>query len=130
MDLMKSILILISRLCFSSVFLWAGAAMLFHWKDSVDSMKAKNMPSVLLPAAVVMQLLGGLSLLLGYQARIGAVILIVFIIPTAIKLHNFWSVADTERNIEKTLFMKDVAILGGLLLILAFGAGHFSFDGA
>lgn len=128
MELFQTLMILIARICLSSFFLWEGVANVWNWKGTVEYMKSKNVPSSILPAAVILQLVGGLSVLLGYQARIGAVLLIVFIIPAAIKMHDFWKVPDAERITQKTLFMKDVAILGGLLLLLATGAGHFAFN--
>jgi len=128
MELFQTLMILIARICISSFFLWEGVANVWNWKGTADYMKSKNMPSSVLPAAVILQIVGGLSVLLGYQARIGAVLLIVFIIPAAIKMHDFWKASDPERITQKMLFMKDVAILGGLLLFLVTGAGHFAFN--
>ncbi len=128
MELFQTLMILIARICLSSFFLWEGVANIWNWKGTAEYMKSKNLPSSVLPAAVILQIVGGLSVLLGYQARIGAVLLIVFIIPAAIKMHDFWKASDPERITQKMLFMKDVAILGGLLLLLATGAGHFAFN--
>jgi putative oxidoreductase len=128
MELFQTLMILIARICLSSYFLWEGVSNVWNWKGTAEYMKSKNMPSSILPAAVILQIVGGLSVLLGYQARIGAVLLIVFIIPAAIKMHDFWRASAPERITQKMLFMKDVAILGGLLLLLATGAGHFAFN--
>ncbi len=127
---MENLLILASRICISALFLWAGMSKLIHWKGTIDYMKTKNMPQIalFLPAAILMQLLGGVSLLLGYHTRIGALLLIVFLIPSSIKMHDFWNCSGPERTIEKTMFMKDVAIFGALLLLFATGAGSFAFD--
>lgn len=127
MTAFENLLILVARILISSLFLWAGIAKLIHWKGSVDYMKSKNMPSSLLPAAVLLQVLGGLSVLLGFEARIGTLLLIVFIIPAAIKMHDFWNLQDPDRTTQKTMFMKDAAVLGGLLLLLVTGAGRFAF---
>jgi len=93
-------------------------------------MQSKNFPliSFMLPAAVVLQIGGGLLLVFGYYCRVGATILILFTIPAMIKMHDFWHIKDQTRILEKTFFMKDIAILGGLLIILAFGPGAFSAD--
>jgi putative oxidoreductase len=129
MTVFENLLILVARILISSLFLWAGSAKLIHWKGSAEYMKSKNMPTSLLPAAVLLQILGGLSILLGYEARIGTLLLIVFIIPAAIKMHDFWNIQDPmERTTQKTMFMKDVAVLGGLLVLLATGAGRFAFN--
>lgn len=128
MTVFENLLILVARILISSLFLWAGSAKLVHWKGSVEYMKSKNMPTSLLPAAVLLQILGGLSVLLGYEARIGLLLLIVFVIPAAIKMHDFWNLQDPDRTTQKTMFMKDVAVLGGLLALMATGAGRFAFN--
>ncbi|MBS0649229.1 MAG: DoxX family protein [Verrucomicrobia bacterium] len=128
MALFQDLVLLIARIFLSSFFLWEGGSQVWHWKSSVEYLKSKKMPSSLIPAAVILQLVGGLSVLLGYQARVGTVLLIVFIIPAAIKMYDFWKASDLEKTSQKTLFMKDVAILGGLLLLLATGAGRFALN--
>ena len=86
------------------------------------------MPTSLLPAAILIQIVGGLTVFLGFQTRIGALLLIVFVIPTAIKMHDFWNVKGDARTTEKTMFMKDMAVLGGLVVFLITGAGRFAFN--
>jgi putative oxidoreductase len=127
MEFLDNLVMLIARILISAGFLWGAAATLRNWHATAEHMKSKNLPSSLLPASVALQIIGGLSVLLGFEARVGAVLLIVFLIPTTVKMHDFWNVQGPERVIEKALFMKDGAILGGLLLILAMGAGHFAF---
>ncbi|HUD02259.1 MAG TPA: DoxX family protein [Rhabdochlamydiaceae bacterium] len=128
MTVFENILILIARICIGSSFLWAGAAKVFHWKSSAEYMRSKQMPTSLLPAAVLLQIVGGLSVLLGFEARIGTLLLIVFVIPTAVKMHDFWNLQDPDKETQKIMFMKDVMVLGGLLLLLATGAGSFAFN--
>jgi putative oxidoreductase len=91
-------------------------------------MQFKKLPTSLLTAAILLQIIGGLSVLLGYEARVGALLLIVFIIPSAIKMHDFWNSQGDEKMTQKTLFMKDMAVLGGLLVFLVTGAGRFAFN--
>jgi putative oxidoreductase len=128
MAVFNDLLILVARILISSLFLWAGAAKVVHWKGSAEYMQSKKMPTSLLPAAILLQLVGGLSVLLGFEARVGALLLIVFVIPAAIKMHDFWNLQGDERTTQKTMFMKDVAVLGGLLLLLVTGAGRFAFN--
>jgi putative oxidoreductase len=127
MTVFENLLILIARIFIGFFFLWAGVTKVICWKSSAEYMQSKKMPASLLPAAVLLQIIGGLSVLLGFEARVGALLLIVFIIPAAIKMHDFWNLQDPDRSIQKTLFMKDVAVLGGLLLLLVTGAGSFAF---
>ena len=130
MDFLQNFLVLLSRICICSIYLWAGWAKIADWKGAIAYMESKNFPLIplMLPAAIILQIVGGLSLLLGIYCRLGAIILIIFTIPAMIKMHNFWHVDDNMRTLEKTLFMKDVAILGGLLAISILGAGIFSLD--
>ncbi|HEY5234827.1 MAG TPA: DoxX family protein [Rhabdochlamydiaceae bacterium] len=128
MAVFNDLLILVARIFISSLFLWAGAAKVVHWKGSAEYMQFKKMPKSLLPAAILMQIVGGLSVLLGFEAKVGALLLIVFVIPAAIKMHDFWNLQEEARTTEKTMFMKDMAVLGGLLLFLITGAGRFAFN--
>ena len=117
MDAFSNLLILVARIFVSSFFLWASMTKIMHWKNTVAYMQTKKIPGSVVPAAMLLQIVGGLSLLLGFEARIGALLLIVFVIPAAWKLHDFWNVIDAEKKVaQKSLFMKDVAILGALLL--------------
>lgn len=123
------ILVLFARILISSLYLWAGFAKTLDWKGTVAYMRSRNFPLIplALPAAILLQVGGGLMVLLGFYTRFGACILILFTIPAAIKMHNFWAYKDAAlRLTEKTLFMKDIAILGGLLLLLIQGGGFFS----
>jgi putative oxidoreductase len=128
MAALDNLLILVARIFIGSLFLWAGATKVVHWKGSAEYMHLKKMPTSLLPAAILMQIIGGLSVLLGFEARVGALLLIVFVIPAAIKMHDFWNLQGDERTTQKTMFMKDIAVLGGLLLLLITGAGSFAFN--
>jgi putative oxidoreductase len=128
MAVFDNLLILVARIFISSLFLWAGATKVIHWKGSAEYMQLKKLPTSLLPAVILMQIIGGLSVLLGFETRIGALLLIVFVIPAAIKMHDFWNLQGEERTTQKTMFMKDVAVFGGLLLLLVTGAGSFAFN--
>jgi putative oxidoreductase len=84
------------------------------------------MASALVPLSGILILLGGLSIMLGYHARIGALFIILFLVPVTLIMHNFWAVSDPAQvQIQQAMFMKN---LGGALLIFNFGAGPVSFD--
>jgi len=69
------------------------------------------------------------SILLGYRAKLGAWLIVLFLIPVTLMLHKFWTVQDPMMaQIQMVLFMKNVSMLGGALLISQFGAGPFSLD--
>ncbi len=87
------------------------------------------MAGLLVPLSGVFALAGGLSILLGYRAKIGGWLLAAFMLPVTIMMHNFWAVTDpTMARMQQVMFMKNLAILGGALLISYFGAGALSLD--
>lgn len=77
-----------------------------------------------------MILLGGLSVLLGLYVRVGALLLVLFLIPTAILMHNFWTIDDPQaRAVDQAHFMKDLALAGAAFLIWYHGTGPWSLGG-
>lgn len=130
MEFLENFGILLSRLLICSLYLWAGWSKVLDWKGTVAYMESKKFPLIplMLPAAIIIQVLGALSLFFGFYCRLGALALIVFTIPAMIKMHGFWKETGAARLAEKIYFMKDVAILGGLILLAIFGPGNFSLD--
>ncbi len=130
MNTFQSIIALLGRICIGLLFLWAGVAKIQGLEGTASYMASKQMPFItfFLPAAIVIQILGALSLIIGYKARWGAAVLIIFIVPASIIFHDFWNLQGVERLTEQIMFMKDVGILGGLLGILAFGPGKYAVN--
>jgi putative oxidoreductase len=86
-------------------------------------------PQVLVPLSGVLLLLGGASVALGFHARIGALLLALFLIPVTLFMHRFWAVSDpAAAQIQYFMFMKNVSLLGGTLLLAYFGSGPASVD--
>lgn len=131
MEFAENVIILISRVAIGFLFLWAGFRKIFNWSGTEDYMRGKQTKWItfLLPIAVFLQLVGGLSVTLGIYARIGAVLLILFTLPATIQMHDFWNLSGRERISEKAHFLKDMAIIGGLLLLIIVGAGRYSIVG-
>jgi putative oxidoreductase len=85
--------------------------------------------SIAVPLSGVLSIAGGLSILLGYRAKLGAWLIVLFLVPVTVMMHKFWLVQDPMMaQIQMILFMKNVAMLGGALLISQLGAGPFSLD--
>ena len=126
--MIESLIVLVARLAISALFLWAGFRKVFNWHATEDYMQTKQTKwiSFLLPIAVSFQILGGLSVALGFYSRIGALLLIAFTLPATIQMHDFWHLAGKERIAEKAHFLKDLAIVGGLLLLILMGSGQYS----
>jgi putative oxidoreductase len=86
-------------------------------------------PQILVPLAGVLAFFGGLSVALGYYARVGAVLLALFLAPVTLMMHAFWLVPDPNAaRLEYMSFLKNVALFGGALCLAYFGAGPISLD--
>lgn len=127
-DFEDNMLILIARIALSLLFLWVGFRKILNWNTSEDYMKGKHTKwsSYLLPIIASLQIVGGLSVVLGFYARVGALLLIIVTLPATIQMHDFWNLKGKERIEESTHFLKDIAIIGGLLLLILIGAGQYS----
>jgi len=86
-------------------------------------------PQVMLVGAIVFLIVGSLSVILGYQARIGAGLLLVFLILATYYFHAFWNITDAqEKQTQMIAFMKNLSMMGAMLMIMAGGAGAMSLD--
>ncbi|WP_417913014.1 DoxX family protein [Candidatus Electronema sp. TJ] len=123
---------LIGRILLASVFLLTALVSKIPKFDHVAQQMAQEgvpMPSVMLLGAVVFLLAGSLSLIAGFKARAGAVLLLIFTMSGTWVFHDFWTCTDPAQMQEHFKeFMKNLSISGGLLLILANGPGAFSLD--
>ena len=126
-----SIFLLIGRLGLAAIFLFSGISKFVYYDATIDYMASRDLPmlQVLLVVAALAEIIGALSLIFGFKTRFGALLLIVFLIPTTLLFHNFWEVPEvTAKNIQMIMFMKNLAIIGGLFYVLAVGAGKLSLD--
>ena len=124
----RSGVVLAGRVFFSLIFVLAG---LNHSsKQTIAFAASQGVPlaSIAVPLSGVIAVVGGLSILLGYRARLGAWLIVLFLAGVT-PLHNFWAVHDPMMaQIQMTMFMKNVSMIGGALLISQFGAGPLSLD--
>ena len=87
------------------------------------------LPGLLVPLAGLISLAGGLSIMLGYRARLGAWLLVLFLVPVTIVMHNFWAVKDPMMaQMQQGFFVANLSRIGAALLIAHFGAGPLSLD--
>ena len=113
------------RFLLSLIFVMSGVHKIMAWDQTATQMEGEGMPAVplLLVGAIAFELLGGLSVMLGVKARIGAVALFLFLIPTTLIFHDFWTYEGQEQQMQMINFMKNLAIMGGLLVVAARGPG-------
>lgn len=121
---------LIGRWLLAAIFLMSGIAKLTDTAGTAAHMSQAGIPyaETLALVAGVAEVAGAASLILGFLTRIGAAGLIVFMIPATLIFHAFWSYEGAERMPQMLNFMKNLAIIGGLSALVAFGAGRISLD--
>jgi len=110
----------------SEVYTRAGA-----WEANVSLMALKQVPApqLLFALAILVMILGGLSLVLGFHVRPGAMLLFGFTVISSVMMHDYWHLRDAAaRAADYEIFARNVAISGGLLLIIGLGAGPFALD--
>lgn len=120
----------IGRVGLAALFLWSGYGKLVHMDDNVGYMKVFGLPAaeLLIWPALLVELGAGAMLLVGWKARWAAIVLALYTIPATFIFHAYWSVpADQVLNMQ-IHFMKNLAIVGGLLGIFAHGSGPLALD--
>lgn len=111
------------RVLLSLIFIQAGWGKISGYAGTQAYMESAGVPGMLLPLVIAVELLGGIAILLGWQARITAFLLAGFTLLSALLFH--FDFGDQGQAIQ---FMKNLAIAGGFLLIVAHGAGAWSLD--
>ena len=124
---------LIGRILLALIFIFAGFHKLTGFEGTAGYMASHGlpMPQVLLAATIVIELIGGLMILIGWQARIAAAAIFLFLIPATLVFHAFWNVNPTDTMLlqnQMNHFMKNLAIMGGMLYIIAYGTGPYSLQ--
>jgi len=127
---LQNISALAGRILLASLFVLSGFNKITGFAGTAGYMASKGLPmaEVLLVLTILVELGGGLMLILGYRARMAALAIFLFIIPVTLVFHNFWAVPAAEAQMQMIQFMKNLAIMGGMLYIAAFGAGRYSLD--
>jgi len=127
----QNVLNLIGRLAIVALFLPAGLSKLTGFAGTVGYIQSVGLPTPTAAAvlALVVEIVGGVALLVGYQTRIAAVVLAIFTFFATIFFHAYWAAPADQVFVAQLLFFKNVAVIGGLLVLAASGAGKFSIDG-
>jgi putative oxidoreductase len=128
---MRDFAVPLGRVLLALIFIMSGYGKITGWPGVVGAVEAKGLPIPMLfgAGAILAELGGGLLVALGFKARLGALMLIIFTVVTTIVFHNFWAYEGPDRQMQMINFMKNLSMTGGLLLILGYGAGPLSVDG-
>lgn len=121
--------VLVGRIFFSLLFLFALPGHFTANEIAYAATKGLPFATVLVPVSGIIMFVGALSILLGYKARYGAWLLVLFLVPVTLVMHRFWGLPDpATAQSQQIHFMKNLSILGAALLIAYFGSGPLSLD--
>ena len=117
------------RLLFSFIFIFGALNNFSHQSIAYAAAQGVPLASIAVPLSGLLALAGGLSILLGYHARFGAWLVVLFLVGVTPMMHNFWVVKDPMMaQMQMIMFLKNLSMLGGALLISQFGTGPWSLD--
>jgi putative oxidoreductase len=128
MSLDHPVVPLLGRLMITYIFATSGIAKIFSWSDNVAYMSTRHLPliPVLLAAALVIEVAGSVCLVSGYQARIAASVMFWYTTAVTVLFHNYWTANEAMAGMQETHFRKNLAIMGGLLILAYSGPGKWA----
>jgi putative oxidoreductase len=131
MQLLQGLLTVLGRVFLGTIFLMAAAGnKIPHFSQVAEVMASVGIPAphFMLVGAIIFLLAGSLSVILGYHARIGAALLLVFLILASYYFHAFWKLEGQAQQEQTIQFMKNLSMMGAMLFIMANGSGPMSLD--
>lgn len=120
---MEKITQLVARIMLAHIFLIAGLQKIGGYEGTQGYMESVGLPGMLLPLVILMEVGGGLAIIVGWQTKLAAIALALFTLVAAALFHNNFS-----DQMQTIMFMKNIAIVGGLMLLAVYGAGSYSVD--
>ena len=126
---MRDFIDLLGRIFLSAIFIFEALDSIWYFDKNKQSMEAYGYHSnldTLLYVSIFLLLIGGLCVLLGYRITFGGILLLCYWIPVTFVVHDFWNAPKEELRTQSILFMKDVAVIGGLLMLIGKGSGRYS----
>jgi putative oxidoreductase len=122
--------LLVARVLLALIFVTAGFSKLTGLQGTAGYIGSVGLPAPMLlaVAAGVVELVAGVLVIVGWQARWAALVLAGFTAVASALFHNYWAMPAEQQMMQQLMFMKNVSIVGGLLVLFAFGAGSLSLD--
>jgi len=121
--------LLVGRVLYSLMFLMAIMGSFSSGTIQYASSAGVPLASITVPLSGIIAFLGAVSIIIGYKAKIGAWLLVLYLLPVTFMMHNFWAVTDPMmQQMQMVSFMKNISMLGGALIISYWGAGPMSLD--
>lgn len=130
LDSLKTPLVLVGRILIAFMFMQSGYGKLTDLSGTAGYIASGGLPNSTALAGLtgVFELVGGLAILIGFKARWAALLLAGFTLVASFLYHRYWAVPADQQIVVQLLFMKNMAIVGGLLVIAALGTGPVSMD--
>ena len=123
---------LIGRILVAAIFLWSGIGKIGGFAGTAGYMASKGLPmaEVLLVITIIVEIGAALMIIIGYKARLGALALLLWMIPVTLIFHAFWApgMPAGEVQMQTINFFKNLGLMGAMLLLIGFGSGPYSVD--
>lgn len=129
--ILRGAITVIGRVMLCAIFFFSAVGHnISHFNEVAAQMELHDLPApkVLLVGAIAFLIAGSLSVVVGYKSRFGALLLLVFLAMASYYFHNFWAVEEAQRQMQQVHFMKNLSIMGAMLMIIVNGPGPMSFD--
>lgn len=114
---------LVGRILLALMFVMGGWSKISGYSGTQAYMASAGVPGILLPLVIIVELIGGLMIVVGFKTRLAALALFGFTIAASVMFHMNWA-----APMQQLLFMKNLGIAGGFLVLFAAGAGAYSVD--
>ncbi len=127
----QSLVALFGRIFVAAIFVLSGMNKMGDFAGTTAMMMAVGLPmaELLLVMTILIEVIGGMMLVLGWQTRVAALLLLLFMIPVTLVFHNPWAIAESAVVQQQMIhLLKNLAIMGGLMNLLAFGPGAYSME--
>jgi putative oxidoreductase len=121
---------LVGRILLAAIFVISGFGKITGFEGTAGYIASKGlpMPQVLTALTIALELGGGILIVIGYKVRWVALAFFLWLIPTTLIFHKFWGIDAAQAQNQMIHFLKNVSIMGGMLLLFAFGPGAYSVD--
>jgi len=129
-DSLKTPLVVLARILLAAMFILSGAGKLGNIAGTAGYIASAGLPaaSLLAVLAGVLEVVAGVALVVGFKARWAALALGLFTLLASVIFHAYWAMPADQQFVQQLMFMKNLAIAGGMFALAAFGAGPLSFD--
>jgi putative oxidoreductase len=123
---------LIGRILLALMFVVAGVGKIGGFDGTVGYIASKGLPLpvVLAAGTVALEIVAGVALIVGYKVRWAALALAAFTLLATVIFHAYWAMPAEQQMVQQLMFLKNIAVTGGLLMVFALGAGRYSLDKA